>query len=130
MSFDPKDYVAVAEHLRRTADNGCPHEAALRVAMGRYYYAALLCTRRHLSKSTMQDDFGETTHRTVLGRLRESAEPESQLLFSGLNRMRELRNQADYGDAFANLSAEVDRMAKLCHKALGHVATLERRARR
>ena len=50
--LDPVEYVAVADRLRDLASSSnLPEEAALRVATGRYDYAALLSARDYLATS-------------------------------------------------------------------------------
>ncbi|MCB9610832.1 MAG: hypothetical protein H6722_00030 [Sandaracinus sp.] len=129
MSFDPAGFVAVADRLRKAAAAAeCPGDAALRAAIGRYYYAALLSARNYLEATEpMPVDDSEQTHRWVIRKLRDSADPESQKLTSELNSMRITRNRADYGDDMSDLDGEAGRMAARCGRALGYVATLVKR---
>ena len=114
--FDPVGYVDVADRLRELAASGtCPADAALRAAIGRYYYAALLSARDYLAASeSVSVDQTEATHSWVIRKLQDSADPESQRLTSELNAMRVLRNKADYGDTLADLPSEAQRVAGRC----------------
>ena len=130
--FDPRGFAAVASLLITVGSTlsgaDVPPEAAFRAAIGRFYYAALLSARDYLAQSEpMPVNTTEQTHRWVIGKLRESADGESQRLTSELNSMRIVRNRADYGDAIADPRQEALRMASGCSRALGYVTTLTRR---
>lgn len=132
MSFAPADYVAVADWLCKAAQAAeCPPDAALRAAIGRYYYAALLSARDFIdqTETTLVDRTVET-HTWVLRKLREYEDRPAQQLMVELNAMRTSRNAADYGDELPELSQEAERMAKRCSRALVHVATLTKRYKR
>ena len=120
--------MAVADRLIATEP---PDEASFRAAIGRYYYAVVLATRDHLATSDPSGaDRSEHTHRWVIDQLREMNESAAQQLQTLLNRMRTLRNKADYGDTLpkpAEAAKEVGRDAK---NALRHLDTLIQRAAR
>lgn len=132
MSFDPKEFVAVAAYLREAAGRGdCPAEAAYGAAIGRYYYAAMLCARDHFAETESTPvDTSESTHRWVRDRLREYRDAEALKLGRELDTMRISRNKADYGDELSDLPGECARMAGRCERALGYVKTLRVRATR
>ena len=129
MSFDPQGFIAVADHLRSSAgQDGCPSDAALRVAIGRYYYAALLCSRDFLELSESgPTDRADTTHRWVIGKFRESGEGNAQRLHAELDRMRRTRNLADYGDDLADLPGAAKKMQEGCTRAMAWLKALRRR---
>lgn len=128
MSFNPRDFIPVADRLAATEP---PDEASFRAAIGRYYYAVLLSARNYLADSGPMDaDRGEHTHRWVIDRLREMNEPVAQLLQQILTRMRQRRNQADYGDDLSRPAEAAQETCRDARTALRHLDTLIRRSRR
>jgi uncharacterized protein (UPF0332 family) len=121
--------ISLAPGARRPSNKGrCPADAALRAAIGRYYYAVMLSARDLLERSSpMPGDRADTTHGWVIRTLGERSDSVAQLLARALNAMRTMRNRAEYGEDIARLPEEAERMAKSCAKALGHVEALARR---
>lgn len=122
----------MAELLRQAAGVGtCPPEAALRAAIGRYYYAAMLSARDLIAETeAMPVDTTDGTHRWVRDKLREWGDAEAQKLARELDTMRISRNNADYGSEVLDLEGECSRMVSRCERALGYVKTLRARSTR
>lgn len=127
MSFDPSGFASVADALVKMVSSSDKPEAVQRAAIGRYYFAALLCSRRFLDLSESQRVEHDKTHRWVIQKLRESDEPEAQLLTQALNALRIARNEADYGDYLADLPGDVKRAKAAWANIEKHLQTLSRR---
>ena len=104
MAFDWSQYLALAEDLAVQPDN----EAALRSAVSRAYYAAFCLAREHLLNTNKL--FGSRSrrprlsHRTVW--LTYQRDVDRRIGMDG-NRLRDLRNLADYEDVVPNLDNAV-----------------------
>ena len=128
MGFNPRDFIAVADRLVATEP---PDEASFRAAIGRYYYGVMLAARDHLAASDPGGaERSEHTHRWVIDRLREMNEPAAQQLQTLLNRMRVLRNKADYGDELPRPAEAAKEAGRDARSALRHLDTLIQRASR
>ena len=84
MSFDPNDFLRVADGLAQGSDD----EASLRTAVGRAYYGVFLQARERLGIHGQR----RRVHGIVIGRLR-SADPAAG---NQLDKLEALRGAADY----------------------------------
>jgi uncharacterized protein (UPF0332 family) len=89
--FAPEDFLALARRLIEQ-DSG---EAVLRTVISRAYYSAFLTVRQRLGTE-------DTSHK----RLWAGVEKINPSLAEIGQRLRELRNAADYGDAIPDLEKE------------------------
>ena len=103
MSFAWSEYLEVVKEL---AQGGRAHpEASLRSAVSRAYYAAFCRTRNHLrDRDGLLVPTGGEAHRFVRTQFQHSRELSRRRLGATLDRLRLVRNQADYDDTVPNLS--------------------------
>jgi hypothetical protein len=93
--FNPERWLVVVEHCCQNAV-GAEREAYLRTALNRAYYAALLTTRRRIDPA-----FGinavprARTHYAILEAVR-SGGPRFEHIHQILQRLKRLRETADY----------------------------------
>jgi uncharacterized protein (UPF0332 family) len=111
MSFDWSQYLDQAQDLFTQALN-CPYtEANMRSSISRAYYAAFHKTRLHLHSkwgvSFPNDASAHEQARKELQKRYKSAKQQNKIankVATTLNRMRIVRNKADYSDFVTNLS--------------------------
>jgi len=102
-SFDPYDFLRLAEDLARKPD---PSQAELRAAVGRAYYAIFLQGRaRLMARGRMNATGTGDEHRIVTRRLRQ----RSRALGATANALRTQRNRADYNLLARFVAADVRR---------------------
>lgn len=97
MPFDWADYRAVAETLRRNAD-----EASLRSAISRAYYCAYHQAVNHLSQHFNFQTSKDKSHDTVWRTFKEKGRSYAEVWSKG-DKLKKLRVDADYeSDAVVN----------------------------
>lgn len=127
----PEEIFTVANHLvEQSTSSAIPTDAGLRIAVGRYYYAALLDIREYLERAAPERvDRSARTHAWVGAQL-NGADPSTIRLKRLLGDLRSWRTRADYGD---DLRMEAGAMARSARKkardALKQVETLRVRNR-
>ena len=104
MNFDWAHYITLAEELEREAGKLADRDSCLRTAISRAYYGAFGLARR---VAITQDDLtltrGPQVHREVISHFRNSSHRIRRQIGLDLDRLRRVRNQADYDDRFPNL---------------------------
>ena len=94
------DYLSLAEDL--VSQGG---EAALRSAISRAYYAAFCKARNSLRESGV--DVRGRNHLWLWEQYRRSDDDETHLVGETGDRLRQVRNRADYDDVFVGLAPRV-----------------------
>jgi uncharacterized protein (UPF0332 family) len=118
MSFDGGAFGTFAAALERSDLE--PEQARVRSCISRYYYSALLQARDALRRTVGFTDAGHsTTHTAVIGAYRGMGIAEARSLADDLRQLRDLRNQADYGEDIERMPEQV----KLARRWAGSVAT-------
>ena len=106
MSFDWSQYFTLAKELATGQQTSPLHEAKLRSACSRAYYAAFCLARNLLANKDrvpLPPD-RSAHHKFVPDRFRSSPDALRQKIGLGLNRLRVDRNKADYDDSVSGLS--------------------------
>jgi hypothetical protein len=123
MTFAAADWVAVADDLVARAGVPLPEEAALRAAIGRYYYACLVTVASRVVTAATPVE-RDTTHAQVLRALRDR-DPSAQLVQADLSMLRVERNRAEYGEPLSgDLRALAGRTRALATRVLKRAASL------
>lgn len=101
MAFDWAGYLTLAEELGGRADD----EAALRSAISRAYYAAFCSARNRLRNGGVSPPATGDSHTAIRNIYRLSPDPRAVAIGTTGDRLRRMRNRADYHDVFAGLAA-------------------------
>jgi len=97
MSFDWSHFNDVARELIELEDSHTDYEARWRTAIGRSYYAAFGEAYQHLvNEGVMRREKHDDVHKKVWMAFERQSQSESQRVALCLNRLRVLRNIADY----------------------------------
>ncbi len=97
MSFDWSHFNDVARELIELKDSLTDYEARWRTAIGRSYYAAFGEAYQHLvNEGVMRREKHDDVHEKVRTTFDRQPQPESQRVGRYLNKLRVLRNIADY----------------------------------
>jgi hypothetical protein len=124
MTFAAADWVAVADDLVARAGVPLPEEAALRAAIGRYYYACLVTVASRVVTAATPVE-RDTTHAQVLRALRDRDDPSAQLVQADLSMLRVERNRAEYGEPLSgDLRTLAGRTRALATRVLKRAASL------
>src|SRR5207248_5650471 len=104
MSFEWSDYLDLAQELARQGAIHSSREAELRSAISRAYYAAFCKSRNHLRDKEHEIlSTGSEAHSQVQDKFVLSKDRRRKQIGENLNRLRTLRNRADYKDQFFKL---------------------------
>ncbi len=102
MSFEWKEYLALAHFLQRHSAPDLNQEAAFRSAVSRAYYAAFCHARNHArDRQGLNPAYTGDDHFLVKKHFSTRRERGVALK---LDRLRQWRNQCDYEDSVANLA--------------------------
>lgn len=95
MSFEWKNYVYLAEELSKRQEEAC-----LRSSMSRAYYGVFCIARNEkwLRDYKPEKDEEEGIHQKVINKYKDSSDVIEQRIGSFLDRLRRLRNIADYDE--------------------------------
>jgi uncharacterized protein (UPF0332 family) len=112
MMFDWYQYLVLAEYLYDNRDTLPDREACLRAAISKAYYAAF-CSARNYARDFDRLDLDESAqdHGSVKKHYIRAPDPKNRQVGNFLDRLRDLRNQADYSDT-------VDRLEDLAKVAI------------
>ncbi|MDE2322979.1 MAG: hypothetical protein KGL31_13920 [candidate division NC10 bacterium] len=106
MSFDWVEYLFLAHQLTGQAVNPTDHEARLRTAVSRAYYAAFCKSRNHLrDREGSRIPHGVEAHQHVRDVFKRSNDRGWRQIGQNLDRLRIDRNKVDYDDSIAGLDA-------------------------
>jgi len=93
MSFDWKDYVYFAEELLNREEESC-----LRSSISRAYYGVFCVIRNKKGYKNYGLKPGENIHWIVINACKNSGDRNEQNIGRILDKLRKLRNDADYDD--------------------------------
>jgi uncharacterized protein (UPF0332 family) len=112
MMFDWYQYLVLAEYLYDNRDNFPDREACLRAVISKSYYAAF-CLARNYARDFDRLDLDESAqdHGSVKKHYIRAPDPKNRQVGNFLDRLRDLRNQADYSD-------EIDKLEELAKAAI------------
>jgi uncharacterized protein (UPF0332 family) len=113
MTFDWRQYLILAENLCTNFHDFPNQEACFRVAISRAYYAAF-CTARNYAKNydrlslqrTGEDHRLVKDHYSFANDSNTQQKRKREQIGINLDRLRNLRNKADYDDIFSRLENE------------------------
>lgn len=109
MPFNWPDYLDLARELNTPTTNfKSGKEAQLRSAISRAYYGAAIQARNFLLERGVEVPSGSNVHWFVIDRFNHSIDRYQLKIGQNLNRLRQLRNKADYSDNFPGLESQVD----------------------
>jgi uncharacterized protein (UPF0332 family) len=124
MPFDWAAYLDLARELAGQSSGPSLEEARLRSAISRAYYAAFKKAYNYLCGKDPGVRFQkEGVHQYVYEKFRYHPDTGWQQVGSSLERLRQLRNRADYEDQMADLPADTQRALAF---AAGIIAALGR----
>jgi uncharacterized protein (UPF0332 family) len=104
MTFDWYQYLVLAEYLYDNRDTFPDREACLRAAISKVYYAAFCLARnyaRDLDRLVLDESAQD--HGSVKKHYIRAPDPKNRQVGNSLDRLRDLRNQADYSDTIDKL---------------------------
>jgi uncharacterized protein (UPF0332 family) len=113
MTFDWRQYLTLAKNLCTNSHDFPNQEACFRVAISRAYYAAF-CTARNYAKNydrlslqrTGEDHRLVKDHYSFANDSNTQQKRKREQIGINLDRLRNLRNKADYDDIFPRLENE------------------------
>jgi uncharacterized protein (UPF0332 family) len=131
MTFDWREYLTLAENLYTNSHNFPNQEACFRVAISRAYYAAF-CTARNYAKKydhlilrkTGEDHRIVKDHYSFANDSNTEQQRKRRQIGINLDRLRNLRNKADYDDIFSRLENEAKYAITLSKKVIHLLETL------
>lgn len=126
--FDWAEYLELArEMVGQGEPSGTNMEARLRCAASRAYYAAFGRARMYLSQVIGVRDIPDTgkVHEFVISRYRENDDRRWKAIGSGLDRLRQYRNDADYHEHVGKWDKKAQSSLKWGRRALGGLSKLE-----
>ncbi len=121
MGFDWADYLVLAEELGKRSDD----EASLRSAVSRAYYAAFCTARNRLLQEGEEVPKTGEAHTVVWTKYRESAQKQRRDVGINGDRLRRVRNKADYDDELPNIHAEVEGAVARARRLLDSLRELD-----
>ena len=119
MSFDWTEYLHLAQELAGQPTAPSSEEAQLRSSISRACYALFCKARNHLrdvEQHRIPPD--NLAHHYVQTRFRNSRSKRRREIGRNLNRLRALRNQADYDDAVPALPALTKLVLRLASRSM------------
>lgn len=121
MGFDWADYLVLAEELGKRSDD----EASLRSAVSRAYYAAFCTARNRLLQEGEEVPKTGEAHTVVWTKYRERAQKQRRDVGINGDRLRRVRNKADYDDELPNIHAEVEGAVARARRLLDSLRELD-----
>jgi uncharacterized protein (UPF0332 family) len=123
MSFSWENFLSVAE-LLSNADSGADHEACLRSAVSRAYYAAFGSARSHARERRLQTRQSAAEHGEVSVFFAQKYGERGGEIAKILSRLRTNRNIADYDDDCADAEGLSVESITYARRVLNLLATL------
>ena len=107
MRFDWGKYLTLAQDWADLSKGHVNKEALLRSAISRAYYASFCKARNHLRDIEKERGLGKSlqVHQLVIERFERSDSKAKKDIGTALDRLRKIRNIADYQDMFHDLEA-------------------------
>ena len=104
MIFDWYQYLVLAEYMYDNRDTFPDREACLRAVISKSYYAAF-CSARNCARDFDRLDLDKSAqdHSSVKKHFIRAADPKNRQIGNFLDRLRDLRNNADYSDTIDKL---------------------------
>src|SRR4051812_26723610 len=119
MSFDWTEYLHLAQEMAGQAATPSTEEAQLRSAISRAYYALFCKARNHLRDVEQHRIPSDSlAHHYVQAQFRNSRNKTRREIGRNLNRLRALRNQADYDDAVPALLVLTKAVLNLARRSM------------
>lgn len=107
MSFDWTLYIDLAQALVRQADGFADKEACLRSAISRAYYGAFgLARETAVLRHQFQLQHTAQDHANLIRHFRQSSFKAIKQIGVNLDRLRRVRNRADYENQFRDLEKQ------------------------
>ncbi len=107
MSFQWEYYIELAEKLEQESTAFADPEACQRSAISRAYYGAFGLAREIAAREGVGLSFRADDHRILKQHFRQSTHKTRRQIGLSLDRLRRLRNIADYDLSFPKLAKEV-----------------------
>ncbi|MBD2778711.1 HEPN domain-containing protein [Iningainema tapete] len=149
MKFDWYSYLALAEHLLNEVntsfvqsnnpsdcvDSNSINEAKLRCASSRAYYSAFCLARSYLRdvagyyQLEEWQEYKTRPHEFIISTFRDNKNRDYNRIGVFLERLRKIRNQADYQDSvsFQVLSSEAKYAVNIAKQIIEHLRKLEQK---
>ena len=108
MSFDWSEYLIAAKFYAQFSDQPPTDEAALRIAIGRAYYAAFNIARNFVEQVDGVVLPDVDVHNTISNYFGRSSDRNRVRIGQMLRTMRKNRNQADYDNTISNLQRKAE----------------------
>lgn len=124
MSFDWFEYLILAQELAGKTTIPASQEAKLRCAISRAYYAAFIKARNFLRERNISTIPRENAHHYVISQFRNSTDGGRRILGEKLQRLRTIRNQADYNDIVTGLAGKSQEALGLSRRILSGLGSL------
>ena len=119
MSFDWTEYLYLAQEMSGQATAPSTEEARLRSAVSRAYYAAFCRARNHLRDvEHHRIPADNLAHNYVPAQFKSSRSKVQREIGHSLNRLRVLRNQADYDDVVPSLPALTNSVLRVTRRII------------
>ena len=127
MRFDWTQYLFLAQELTKGSRSSSNHEAMLRTAISRAYYASFCSARNFLidDKKKVIPTTGEA-HGIVKEIFNGSTNIMELDIATDLDRLRIDRNKADYDDEVLGLDSMSEFALKLCQNIFLNIRTLQK----
>ena len=127
MSFDWTQYLFLARELTKGSTSSSNHEAKLRSAISRAYYAAF-CNARNFLRDDRKEVIPSTgvAHGIVKDIFGGSTDKIELEIEADLDRLRIDRNKADYDDDVLGLVSISEYALKLCQNIFLNINTLQK----
>lgn len=109
MSFQWKNYIELAERLHQESTTFAETEACQRSAISRAYYGAFGLAREVAVKEGLTLTYKAEDHKNVEKHFRRSSRKSRRQIGIELNRLRRIRNKADYADSITALEKETQK---------------------
>src|SRR5215813_2936570 len=105
MRFDWGKYLTLAQDWADLSKEHVNKEALLRSAISRAYYASFCKARNHLRDIEKERGLGKSlqVHQLVIERFERSDSKAKKDIGTALDRLRKIRNIADYKDRFRDI---------------------------
>lgn len=116
MSFQWKTYIDFAERLHQESETFAETEACQRSAISRAYYGAFGLARKVAVNEGLTLTHKGEDHKNVEQHFRRSSQKLRKQIGIELNRLRRLRNKADYDELIPKLPKETTKAVILARK--------------
>lgn len=124
MSFSWSHYLNLAQELAEISGKPSNKEAKLRAALSRAYYAAFNIARDHLRYKEGRTIPADDAHWYIINQFKNSRDKIRVDIGFELDRLRRLRNRADYDSDFVLLPRQTQKAVKDAEKVISKLTRL------